>query len=831
MLDLLYSIFIAPIEIGMLAALNWGYSLTNSSVSAIIVMSLVVNIAVLPIYMKAEEWQDEERKIRKGFELKEKMIKSTFKGQERFVMLSTMHRQANYTPILQLRSSVGFLLQIPFFFAAYHLLSNFSAFEYETFYGLFKLSAPDGLLHIGSFPVNVLPILMTLINLLSAVIYTKNLTRKDKIQLYSMAGLFLVLLYDAVSGLVLYWICNNIFSLVKNFIIDLYKKHLIKTEKNHTNPKFFSFFKKFESVNFCYWPSCLLLSSLVFIYFPLNLYLSDPKALGVNFFEVLEIQLSLFILALIGCFWLWIALSKLKCILSSVALYLALSSVIFSFVITPDYGVMDAFVLQNPQPLNDKTYRILDIFVGILLILGLVVVIKFQKAILIKKILVVLTIAISVVPFIKFLSIDSNTEEKIVIENTNTIPTYVEKFLTFSKDGNNILVIMLDAFTGGHMKEILERNPEIKNQLSGFVWYPDTVTSGSFTILGKASILGGENAHPLMLNKIKGISLEEKINDAWSVNLNQLQEKNYEIAIYDQIWLKPELLQKRLKEPALLINSSRFWNNFPKFWSERNNFGNTEASSFERFFTIYGLFKISPISVRKKLYTKGNWRNTIDKANWGRNHSLSWFSELDSFHLVSKTESTKNTFKFLTNETTHGPWHLNTKCMPTNKGHGDGASYLDKKTLIYEAHYQTELCALKSLIKWFDWMKAQEIYDNTQIILVSDHGRWDSSELKKQWKDYPVALHGLLLVKNFNANGTLEIVNSQLANWDVPVLIKNQINQDKSYPWLDPKRERCHVIGQWQRQRHPYDQYKFTEIICIAGSLFNKESWKSQKIE
>ena len=37
---------------------TWGW--------AIIVMSLVVNFVILPIYMKAESWQEEERAIRQN---------------------------------------------------------------------------------------------------------------------------------------------------------------------------------------------------------------------------------------------------------------------------------------------------------------------------------------------------------------------------------------------------------------------------------------------------------------------------------------------------------------------------------------------------------------------------------------------------------------------------------------------------------------------------------------------------------------------------------------------------------------------------------------------
>ena len=218
MLDFIYTLLIAPLEYWMHAALVWGYGHTNNWGWAIVVMSLAVNTVILPIYIKAEKWQEDERALRKSFENKEAMIKRSFKGQERFAMMTTMHRQAGYSPLLSLRSSIGFFLQIPFFFAAYHFLSHFEPLAGISFMGLADLSKPDAAISLGSFSINVMPILMTVINLASALIYTHNLTRRDKMQLYAMAAVFLVLLYDAASGLVLYWTCNNIYSLGKNIV-------------------------------------------------------------------------------------------------------------------------------------------------------------------------------------------------------------------------------------------------------------------------------------------------------------------------------------------------------------------------------------------------------------------------------------------------------------------------------------------------------------------------------------------------------------------------------------------------------------------------------------
>lgn len=223
MLDFIYTLFIAPLEFSMDKALSWGYELTGNWGWAIIIMSIVVNTVILPIYLKAEHWQEEERSIRKSFENDEAMIKRAFKGQERFAMITTMHRQAGYSPFLTLRSSIGFFLQIPFFFAAYHLLSNFEPFQGISFLGLTDLSKPDELFTIGGFAINVMPILMTVINIGSALIYTQNLSNRDKYQLYGMAAIFLVLLYNAASGLVLYWTFNNIYSFAKNALITFAK--------------------------------------------------------------------------------------------------------------------------------------------------------------------------------------------------------------------------------------------------------------------------------------------------------------------------------------------------------------------------------------------------------------------------------------------------------------------------------------------------------------------------------------------------------------------------------------------------------------------------------
>ena len=218
MAEHLYNLVIFPLE----AIIEIFYLLfvrvTHSPGIAIVGIGFAVNILALPLYAKAERWQALERQIQKRMKPKIDDIKAVFKGDERMMILSTYYRQNHYHPFYALRSSFGLLLQIPFFIAAYAFIARLPELQGRSFLFIRDLSAQDGLLTIGSLHANLLPILMTLINVAASAVYTRGLASREKVQLYAMAALFLALLYTSPSALVLYWTFNNIFSLLKNLV-------------------------------------------------------------------------------------------------------------------------------------------------------------------------------------------------------------------------------------------------------------------------------------------------------------------------------------------------------------------------------------------------------------------------------------------------------------------------------------------------------------------------------------------------------------------------------------------------------------------------------------
>lgn len=210
----LYDWLILPIAHCFQWVLETSYQHTNNFGLAIILLSLVFNLVLLPAYHFAEKVQGRERAARAPMQAKLGEFKRCFKGQERHMMIATLYRQHRYHPVFALRGLVPMLIQVPVFIAAYGLLSDYPPLRDEHFMGISNLGAPDGLL--GG--VNLLPIVMTVINLMAAYVYNHDLSSQERLQTWIVAMVFFVLLYSSPAGLVLYWIYNNLFSLIKNLV-------------------------------------------------------------------------------------------------------------------------------------------------------------------------------------------------------------------------------------------------------------------------------------------------------------------------------------------------------------------------------------------------------------------------------------------------------------------------------------------------------------------------------------------------------------------------------------------------------------------------------------
>ena len=120
----LYKLLIGPLELFFEVLFSITFRFVRNPGLSIVILSLAMNFLVLPLYRRADAMQEEERDRARRMKPWVDHIKKTFKGDERFMMLQTYYRQNGYKQTDALKGSFSLLLQIPFFIAAYHFLSN-----------------------------------------------------------------------------------------------------------------------------------------------------------------------------------------------------------------------------------------------------------------------------------------------------------------------------------------------------------------------------------------------------------------------------------------------------------------------------------------------------------------------------------------------------------------------------------------------------------------------------------------------------------------------------------------------------------------------------------
>ena len=232
--DILYNITIYSIEF----IIEFVFYLFNNVfksgyATSLFFLSLIINFISLPLYNIAESWQAKERAIQEKMKPMIDNIKAVYKGDQRYLLIRTCQRINGYKTIYAFRGTLGLLIQIPFFLAAYNVIHNLSGLQLGSFLFIKDFSKPDGILNIGNISVNILPFIMTLFSLLAGLVYSKKLRFKESLPLYIVSLIFLVLLYNSPSGLVFYWILNCLFSLIKNIFIEykLYKVFVVNKNK------------------------------------------------------------------------------------------------------------------------------------------------------------------------------------------------------------------------------------------------------------------------------------------------------------------------------------------------------------------------------------------------------------------------------------------------------------------------------------------------------------------------------------------------------------------------------------------------------------------------
>ncbi len=845
-ISILYFLLIRPLELIYEFIFSVSYQNSGNAFFSIVILSISVGLLSLPLYNRADKLQQESTVIEKHMKPGKDRIKKAFKGDEQVLLLQAYYKEKHYHPLMILRSSFSLLLQIPFFIAAYRMLSSCIVLRGSPLGPIADLGAPDGMLRIGNAAVNVLPVLMTVINIISGTVYSKGMGLRAKLQLYITALIFLVLLYGSPSGLVLYWTLNNLFSLIKNIAGRFMpKKNKVRAAEDKAADRS-------TSVFFLMYSLCLslfigfLIPSEAFVPFVAdfmtNYHIFDlPHYLWISFF----ITAGFF--TVWGSIYFFILRAREKGVY--IMALLLISAVFDYFVFYRNNGNRDRYLFIS-QYIDDSIMDMLINVVVIILIAALLFIIMRHRPKAINILAIPVTIGLVILVAVNMVKLERSVRSFGYTENQRDYPR-----ITLSQDGKNVVVIMLDRAMGQLIPYIVNENPDLISAFDGFTYYSSALSFGRCTITGAPAIYGGYEYTPQALNARTDESLADKHDESLLVLPVLFGQNGYDVTVMDPPfagykWIGDLSIFDGYPYIDSYISSeimNPYFDEMTEDWSdymERNTFS-------------YSIRMASPVFIRKLLYDDGfcndlnrRYSNVsyfqsaedMSHATGSKFDFLNTYSVLlglSDITSVSEPDSSEGSLLILTNTAAHEPQLLeepgyglsrnidNEEYDLNNAGRfTNGGVQLSIDNIETMSSYQSQAASLEALGDWFDYLREIGVYDNTRIILVSDHGpvfRISAEERENVDGVFNINnMNCLLMVKDFDSNG-FTVSDSFITNAEVPVICARGLIDDPVNPFTgNPLRSELD---------HPEDFLYFMSVDhnvrTDSGNVFEPAAWYS----
>ena len=893
--EVLYKILIGPLQLLFEFIFIFSYRAFDNYGISIVVLSLVMNFLVLPLYNRVDAIQEEERvtaeRLRPGVE----HIRKTFRGDERFMMLQTYYRQNHYKQTDALKGSFSLLLEVPFFLAAYRFLSNLTILQGVHFGPIADLGSPDAMLQLGGMSINVLPILMTVINLLSAAIYLKGFPLRSKLQTVGMALIFLVLLYDSPAGLVFYWTLNNLFSLVKNIFHKLKNPKLVLVILISLSGVLFGLYMPDRIADLTEKKKLLIMAGALVLQLPLVLYIllrffgkSRPKREAktngrlyfaavlfltvltgalipsalihdstAEFVDVADPHSPLrYVLSAccyaVGTFLVWFGIfyrlsdKPMRRIFTYGMAALAVIAAADYLFFGTGYGNISSLLQFDTLPEAGRKEILLNLLV-IAAIAAVMLLLWRKKEQLALVLVTAMCLAVTGMSVINCVGIAR--DYTTLKAGTKTAQEDHGARIPLSKTGKNVIVMMMDRAIGDLVPYLVEEKPELRELLDGFTYYPNCISFAQATNGASPALYGGYEYTPERINARAELPLVAKQNEALRLMPVLFDEAGYQVTVFDP----PYAGYSEIPDLSIYDDHPdiRAWNTMNGGMPVTfNNGENTEKVRSRNFFA-YSIFKMAPLAVQPVLYNKGTYNmpetelQIISSASEATGLSHTFMQSYNVLqHLGDITEfdtEEENTFLMMTNNTSHEPTLLSEPSYEPSAavdnrsydadhaqrsdGNGNAIELWDISAM---THYHANMAALLGIGRYCDFLRENGVYDNTRIIVVSDHGR-------------PLGLHPdriytgevngmkttldtmgyecLLMVKDFGSTG-FGPDEQFMTNADTPTmamtgLLENPVNPATGSP----------VFGDYKSEGEQHVVDTEYRIVFNNGNTFTAGNW------
>jgi hypothetical protein len=663
-------------------------------------------------------------------------------------------------------------------------------------------------------------------------VYVKGFALREKVQLYGMAGLFLVLLYSSPAALTLYWTLNNVFSLAKNIVFKaknpLRAFYLIMAALAAAVLIYTVFFydttnrKRLVVAVVC---SLILLSPLlvkigkafldryltpalegqkdrVFLFFlsAASLALLAGLAIPSGLISSSTQEFSYVGAAESPFGFLWIVFSKslgffvfwpvllfllfgrrAKSLITACMAVLVPIALINAFGFAGSYGTISRqMVFPNPGALKaDFSFgfgNIAAMTTALVLVLGAF---ALRRVAAVKTLLIISFISLTGMSGYRAISIASEYAEYRAIRTAEAAAPLqdsgasLEAVYHLSRSGKNVVVMMLDRAIGPFVARIMHEDPALAEQFRGFVWYPHTLSYNGHTLAGAPPLFGGYDYLPEEINRRSGESLVSKHNEALCVMPRIFAEAGWQTTVSDASWANYSWVPDNsifAKYPG--IRAFNLEGRYSQRWLAEHGLESDPSKKIERNLLWFSFFRICPAVLRFGLYDGGKWWDSRYESDEVADFADA-YAPLDYLPDLIAGDASGDTFSLIVNNASHANINLSyPECSVSRRPTDAGGDPLFSDDLTWRI-FKVNLAVLRQVGEFLSALREKGIYDNTMIIIAADHGA--ELELDEMPK---IGVKGtrlsmftpLLMVKTFGASSAFFVDKRFRTNADVPAL-------------------------------------------------------------
>ena len=229
----------------------------------------------------------------------------------------------------------------------------------------------------------------------------------------------------------------------------------------------------------------------------------------------------------------------------------------------------------------------------------------------------------------------------------------------------------------------------------------------------------------------------------------------------------------------------------------------------------FSLFKAVPDMLKKIVYDEGDW--LID----GGGTADGEIGEFDYFVDHMNTQGGRATFRFFHTVLTHAPVKYDEFC-----------NRLNEKLSTYQDYLRQDTCGFVQVSRILERLKVLGIYDNSYIVISSDHGRNVMLEsMKTKFSSSGIVStraygysHVMLMIKPLGSIGEFKQSAKSISLMHVSPLIISSINNTPP----EFASERKYFYYNWSAEYHDWSKKTlppFEGVYVIGASISEPSDW------